>query len=101
MVWHHSLPLMNSFNKTEAAVFSCRLCFLRAFPFISLLLLRMEYISMYLAIKYIYGLHIRSRFCSFMLYFVDNMSKLCAVNSVKGMILILQVKTMYINLERI
>ena len=29
---------MNSFNKTEAAVFSCRLCFLRAFPFISLLL---------------------------------------------------------------
>jgi len=38
VVWHHSLPLMNSFNKTEAAVFSCRLCFLRAFPFISLLL---------------------------------------------------------------
>ena len=36
MVWHHSLPLMNSFNKTEAAVFSCRLCFLGAFPFISL-----------------------------------------------------------------
>jgi len=25
--------------KTEAAVFSCRLCFLRAFPFISLILL--------------------------------------------------------------
>ena len=38
MVWHHSLLLMNSFNKTEAAVFSCRLCFLRAFPFISLFL---------------------------------------------------------------
>ena len=37
MVWHHSLPLMNSFNKTEAAVFSCRLCFLSAFPFISLI----------------------------------------------------------------
>ena len=37
VVWHHSLLLMNSFNKTEAAVFSCRLCFLRAFPFISLL----------------------------------------------------------------
>jgi len=36
VVWHHSLPLINSFNKTEAAVFSCRLCFLRAFPFISL-----------------------------------------------------------------
>jgi len=29
---------LNSFNKTEAAVFSCRLCFLRAFPFISLIL---------------------------------------------------------------
>jgi len=28
-----------SFNKTEAAVYSCRLCFLRAFPFISLILL--------------------------------------------------------------
>ena len=28
--------VLNSFNKTEAAVFSCRLCFLRAFPFISL-----------------------------------------------------------------
>jgi len=28
---------MNSFNKTEAAVFSCRLCFLRAFSFISLI----------------------------------------------------------------
>jgi len=28
--------VMNSFNKTEAAVFSCRLCFPRAFPFISL-----------------------------------------------------------------
>ena len=38
MVWHHSLPLMNSFYKIEAAVFSCRLCFLRAFPFISLIL---------------------------------------------------------------
>jgi len=37
VVWHHSLLLMNSFNKTEAAVFSCRLCFLRAFPFISLI----------------------------------------------------------------
>jgi len=35
--------VVNSFNKTEereteAAVFSCRLCFLRAYPFISLLL---------------------------------------------------------------
>jgi len=37
-VWHHSLLLMNSFNKNEAAIFSCRLCFLRAFPFISLIL---------------------------------------------------------------
>ena len=39
MVWHHSFLLMTSFNKTEAAVFSCRLCFLRAFPFICLLIL--------------------------------------------------------------
>ena len=38
VVWHHSLLLMNSFNKTEAAVFSFRLCFLRAFLFISLIL---------------------------------------------------------------
>ena len=37
MVWHHSLQLMNSFNKTEAAVFSCRLCFLGTFHFISLM----------------------------------------------------------------
>ena len=40
VAWHHSLLLMNSFNKTEAAVFSCRLCFLRAFPFISLMIPR-------------------------------------------------------------
>ena len=39
VVWHHSLLLMNSFNKTEAAVFSCRLCFLKAFPFIILIIL--------------------------------------------------------------
>ena len=39
MEWDHALLLMNGFNKTEAAVFSCRLCFLRAFPFISLILL--------------------------------------------------------------
>ena len=28
---------MNSFNKIEAAVFPCRLCFLGAFPFMSLI----------------------------------------------------------------
>ena len=38
-MWHHSLLLMNSFNKTEAAVFLCRLCFLRDFPFIILIFL--------------------------------------------------------------
>ena len=27
---------MNSYNKTKAAVFPCRLCFLRASPFLSL-----------------------------------------------------------------
>jgi len=36
MVWHHLLLLTNSFNKTEAAVYSCRLYILRAFLFISL-----------------------------------------------------------------
>jgi len=36
VVWHLLSPLMNSFNKTEAAIFLCRLCFLRVFPFISL-----------------------------------------------------------------
>jgi len=40
--WHNAYVLhfkmfLNSFNKTEAAVFSRRLCFLRAFLFISLL----------------------------------------------------------------
>ena len=28
VVWHHLLLLMNSFNKTKAAVFSCRLSLL-------------------------------------------------------------------------
>ena len=37
VVWHHSLLLLNSFNKAEAAVFLCRLCFLGAFSFISLM----------------------------------------------------------------
>jgi len=35
VVLHPSFLLMNSFNITEAAIFSCRLCFPRAFPFIS------------------------------------------------------------------
>ena len=39
----HSLLLMNSFNKTEAAVFSCRLCFLKPFFFISLII----YVSLF------------------------------------------------------
>jgi len=33
---------MNSFNKTEVAVFSCRLCFLMAFPFISLIIIKVN-----------------------------------------------------------
>jgi len=37
IIWHISLPLMNSFNKTDAAVFPWRLCFLKALPFLSLL----------------------------------------------------------------
>ena len=39
VLWHHSLLLMNGFNETEAAVFSCKLCFLGAFPFISFIYL--------------------------------------------------------------
>jgi len=35
--WHISFPLMNSFNKTEAAIFECMLVILGAFPFISLI----------------------------------------------------------------
>ena len=37
VVWHLSLPLINSFNKTKAAIFPCKQCFLRAFPAISLI----------------------------------------------------------------
>jgi len=33
-----NIILLYSFNKTGAAVFSCRLCFLRAFPFISFII---------------------------------------------------------------
>jgi len=33
VVWHLSLPLMNSFNKTRAAIFPCRVCFLKSFSF--------------------------------------------------------------------
>jgi len=34
---HASLGLMYSFNKTKAAIFPCRLCFLKAFPFLNLI----------------------------------------------------------------
>jgi len=38
LVWNFIINvfLINGVNKTEAVVFSCRLCFLMAFPFISL-----------------------------------------------------------------
>jgi len=39
MVWHHSLLLMNSFNKTEAAVFFIKAMLPEGFLFISLSLL--------------------------------------------------------------
>ena len=42
---------MNSFNKTEAAVFSCRLCFLWVFIFISLKLYNIYYKVSYLLTK--------------------------------------------------
>jgi len=34
MEYQFLFPLMNSFNKTAAAIFPCRLCFLSAFPFL-------------------------------------------------------------------
>jgi len=37
-------PLMNSFNKTEAATFPYRLCFLTAFHFISLIIPRQPFL---------------------------------------------------------
>ena len=36
VVWHLSLTLMNSFNKTEASISRCRLCFLRTTIFLRL-----------------------------------------------------------------
>jgi len=42
VVWHLSLILMDSFNKTEAAIFPCRICLLRDFPFFSLELTNRE-----------------------------------------------------------
>jgi len=35
-VWHLALPLMNSFNKTEAAIFTLQAMLPEGFPFISL-----------------------------------------------------------------
>ena len=40
VVWHHSLLLMNSFNINRGCFFSCRLCFLMAFPFSLICLIR-------------------------------------------------------------
>jgi len=37
VVWHISLPLINSFNKTDAAIFPYRLWFLKGFFFVSLI----------------------------------------------------------------
>jgi len=43
MVWHPSLPLINSLNNPEAAIFPCKLCFLRTFPFFILITTRSFY----------------------------------------------------------
>jgi len=56
LVWHPLLPLMNSFNKTEAAFFSCRLFFLRAFSFISLIV--------FISILYVCGIFKR-QYCPY------------------------------------
>ena len=45
--FENGVPLMG-FNKTEAAVFSCRLCFLRAFFFISFFYNLIPYINVIL-----------------------------------------------------
>ena len=47
VMWHHSLPLINSFNITETVIFTCRLCFLVAFPFISLIYYSFSKISLF------------------------------------------------------
>jgi len=47
VVCHLSLPLINSFNTTEAAFSPCKLCFLRPFPFISLIVWFWIYIAMF------------------------------------------------------
>ena len=40
--WHFSFPLMNSFNKTKAAISPFKLCCHRTFPFHRLICLRRE-----------------------------------------------------------
>ena len=57
VVWHHLFLLVNSLNKTEAALFFCRLCFLRAFYLISLFTCHVltNFVSVALAI--LKGLH--------------------------------------------
>jgi len=74
VVWHFSLPLVNSFNKTKAAVFQCRLCFLRGFPFavkldfsfIRTLLLNFVYLNRFMAIVLL------SEVKALLIRFVDN-----------------------------
>jgi len=80
VLWHHSLLLMNSFNKTEAAVFSCRLCFLRAFPFISLLLLKLNLYFKHISGNYPGGWkwHILGR--RFTRYTKNTLCQICLVN---------------------
>ena len=50
VVWHLLLPLMNSFNKTEIAIFHCRLCFrllhknANKFPYMILMTATYQYV---------------------------------------------------------
>jgi len=52
LIWIH--VHWYSFNKTEAAVFSCRLCFLRAFPFISLICIKLVINNAFLTTNFFY-----------------------------------------------
>jgi len=54
VVWHLSLPLMNSFNKTEAAVFSFRPCFVLV-PMVEYMSCRPCQFSVYFLNKYFLG----------------------------------------------
>ena len=50
VVWHHSLPLMNGFNKTEAAVFFVQAMLPEGFPFLQFYTVQGLLVSLFLLI---------------------------------------------------